>query len=418
MTASLLDMEVRIDGSALYKELRAERPVYFDNEIQMFVISRHEDILSVLRQPNLFSSALALFHSYQFEDVVTKILNEKAHGPFKRVLPMTDPPEHTRVRSMVNQAFSIRRVGKIQDYIEKLVQDLIDGFIDDGKVEIVSKLAIPLPVTVIGDLLCVPRERWADVRRWTNAYTACAGNRLSSVEEAERLGNDLAEMQNFVFSHIESRRTQPGDDVITDLLSARAGDHAPLDDNEILAIAVAFLGAGHETSTVAITSAVKQLALHPEIMRELREAPDQNAACRAFCEEVLRIEPPLNALPRVATADTEIGGVVIPSGSRVLIIGASGNRDEAVFGADAEKFCPGRQNSSKHLTFGGGVHQCLGNMLARAELKSVVQAMVNRFDSITLVNPNMPLTDYHPVIMDLNYRLKKLDVEFVKRKDS
>lgn len=415
MTASLVDMDVRIDGSKLYKELRAERPVYFDNDIQMFVVSRYDDIANVFRQPNLFSSALALFHSYQYEEVVTKILNEEGRGPFKRVLPMTDPPEHTRVRSMVNLAFSMRRISKIQDYIEKLTQELVDAFIDDGKAEIVSQLAIPLPVTVIGDLLCVPRERWADVRRWTNAYTACAGNRLSSQEEAERLGHDLAEMQNFIVNHINSRRTQPGDDVLTDLLNARAGDYQPLDEKEILAIAVAFLGAGHETSTVAITSAIKQLALNPHLIGELRNAPDQDAACRAFCEEVLRVEPPLNALPRVATADTEIGGVAIPAGSRILVIGASGNRDEKIFGADSENFRPGRENANKHLTFGGGVHQCLGNMLARAEMKSVVRAIVNRMDSLRLVNPNMPLSDYHPVIMDLNYRLKKLDVEFTKR---
>lgn len=415
MTGALTDISNKIDGSKLYKELRRDRPIYFDENLQMYVVSRYDDIMTVLRQPNLYSNSLALFSSYRFEDVVVGILDKEGHGRIKEVPPMTDPPEHTRVRSMVNLAFSARRVAKIQDYIENLTNDLIDEFIDKGEAEIVGSLAKRLPVTVIGDLLCLPRERWEDVIRWTQAYTACAGNRITSEEEAKRVGRDLAEMQNFVAHHLDERRVNPGDDTLTDLLNAKQEGYEPLDEKEILAVGVSFLGAGHETSTVAITSVVKRLAENPDVVQQLRNAPDQEAAARAFCEEVLRVDPPLNAQIRVSTAESELGGVKIPMHAPVLVILASGNRDEKMFGENSEDFVPTRANANRHLTFGGGVHSCLGNQLARAELKSVTRAIVNRMDDLALVNSNIPETDYGPVIMDWNYRLKKLDVRFKKR---
>jgi cytochrome P450 len=415
MTVSLNETRNKIDGSALYKQLRAEQPVYFDPQYQMFVVSRYEDVLGVLREATLFSSAKAIMSSYQFEEVVVGVLDEKGHGRLKEVLPMTDPPEHTRVRSMVNLAFSSIRVAKVRKAIEALTQEMVERVLDKGRIEVVEELARPLPVTVIGDLLSLPRERWRDIIRWTVAYSTCAGNMIADREHALRVGHDLAELQNFIVDQLNQRRSAPGDDTLTDLLSARYGDYAPLDEKEILAVAVAFVGAGHETTTVAITNLFKVLAEHPEVVETLRSAPAQDAAIRNFVEEFLRLNPPLNAQPRVATADTEIAGVKIPSGSRLLLVNASANRDERQFGGDAESLCPMRANANRHLTFGGGVHACLGNMLARAELQCVTQAIVNRMDRLQLVQPDIPLSDYGPVIMPWNYCLQRLGVSFSKR---
>lgn len=412
MNDSLADLSIKIDGSKFFRELRNDRPVYFDPNYRMYVVSRYDDVLSALQQPNLFSAALALFNSYQHEDVVTDILISKGHGPFKRVLAMTDPPEHTRVRSLVNLAFSAQRVEKIRAHINELTKELIDGIIDGGHAEVVSTLASPLPVTVICDLLSLPRDRWQDVLRWTNAYTACVGNRIADVDEAAQFGDDLAELQNLIVERISSRRSTPGDDVLSDLIGAKSSEHAPLDDQDILAVAAAFLIAGHETSTIAITMAIKMLAERPDIVAQLRAAPGRDAAVRAFCNEVLRLEPPLNAQPRVATADAEIAGVRIPAGSPVLLLNASANRDEGVFGADSEELSLERPSAARHLTFGGGVHVCLGRMLALAELQSVTHAVLTRLDNLRLVNPNIPSSDYGPSIMDWNYRLKRLEIEF------
>ena len=412
MIDSMSNPQVKIDGANYFKRRRAEGPVVFDEGYNAFVVTRHEEALSVLREAKLFSSAQAIFSSYNFEEVVTGILNERGHGPLKKVLPMTDPPEHTRVRSLVNLAFSVRRVAKIRGFIEELTTDLVDQMLAKGSAEVVADFARPLPVTVIGDLLCLPRERWRDVIRWTSAYTACAGNIIASEEQAIQIGNDLAEMQNFVVAHLEERRVSPGDDVLTDLLQAKVEGYEPLDEAEILAVAVAFVGAGHETSTVAITELFQCLAENPDVVELLRNADDQAGAIKKFCEEFLRLNPPLNAQPRVAMGDAEIGGVPIPAGSLVLVANASANRDELIFGQTSEQLDPARSNANRHLTFGGGVHVCLGNMLARAELQCATAAIVNRFENLKLAQPNIPESDYGPVIMDWNHHVHKLDVTF------
>lgn len=414
MTGSMSDFAVKIDGARYFEKLRAEKPVAFDSGYNAYVVTRHEEALQVLREATLFSSAQAIFSSFNFEEVVNAILNERGRGPLIKVLPMTDPPEHTRVRALVNLAFSAKRVTKIRGFIEQLTSELTDNVIDQGRMEVVADFAQPLPVTVIGDLLCLPRERWQDVIRWTRAYTSCAGNLITTREQAEQVGADLAEMQNFIVAHLDERRASPGDDVLTDLLQASVSGFEPLSEAEILAVAVAFVGAGHETSTVAITELFKTLAEHPQVVESLRTASDQPAAIKIFCEEFLRLHPPLNAQPRVTTADTEIGGVAIPRGSFVLVANASANRDERVFGADAEALNPVRPGANRHLTFGGGVHVCLGNMLARAELQSATAAIVNRLGNLRLANRDIPSSDYGPVIMDWNYHVKRLEVTFEK----
>lgn len=417
MSATLTDIGNKIDGSQFFHELREERPVYFDPGYQMYIVSRHEDAVAVLKQATVFSSAKAIFSSYNYEDIVNEILNETAHGPLVPVLPMTDPPEHTRVRSMVNLAFSAPRVAKIRDFIESLTEELVGKLLEKPEVEIVEELAKPLPVTVIGDLLCLPRERWRDVIRWTTAYSSCAGNLLRDENHARQIGHDLAEMQNFIVDHLNERRENPGDDVLTDLLNARAGDYQPLSEREILAVAAAFVGAGHETTTVAITELVRLLAERPDLVEQLRQAEDQPTMIKSFCEEFLRLNPPLNAQPRVATEDTEIAGVKIPAGTPVLVANRSANRDERVFGEDAAQFSCPRKGVARHITFGGGVHACLGNALARAELQCVTAAIVNHMDDLHLLDEEIPQSDYGPAIMDWNYHIKRLRVGFSARQD-
>ncbi len=401
-----------INPQAMFKSLRDERPVYFDDTIGAYIVSRHEDVNAVFKQPNLYSSALALFASYNYEDVVNGILNEKAYGAFQSILPMTDPPEHTRIRSALNLAFSSKRVAQFQVYIEEVIDELITAFIDDGEFEVMSQLAVPLPVSIIAHLLSVPRERSADIKRWTQSYTACAGNRISSEDEAIKVGNDLAEMQQYIIGHINERRDSDQDDVLTDIIKAEV-DGKRLTDPEILAVAAAFLVAGHETGSVVITSIIKTLAEDPGLVEFLRAADER--AYKVFIEEILRKNPPVRMLPRVTTQDTELRGVAIPAGSQVLIMMGAANEDEAVFGDNAGELQADRRNANRHLSFGAGPHICIGNMLARTELKSLLEAIVSRMDNIKLVNPDIPMSDYSPVVLDLNLHLHKLQVSFDKR---
>lgn len=414
MSASLTDVQTRIDGSELYKELRKERPVYLDPDIGMYVVSRYDDIRSVFRQPNLFSSALAMFHSYNHDDVVRDIMTKEGHGPFKEVLPMTDPPVHMRVRTLVTSAFNPSLISSMRPGIDNLITEFFDAFINDGRLEVVSQLGLPLPVTIICDLLSLPRSRAEDVKRWTRAYTACAGNRIKSVEEAIQVGHDQAEMQNCIMEKFAEFSVKPQDNLLTALVNAKAGDFEPLTEAELLAIAAAIMVAGHETTTVAITSVFKYLAAVPGELERLRNADDQEAAIEAFCHEVLRLSPPVKMHPRVSTEDTVLGGVAIPKFSPLMVLTASANKDEAFF-ENPDDFVPGRKNGARHMSFGGGIHSCLGMQLAMIELNCLVHAIIDRMDNLRLATPSIPLSDYEPVVMDLNLQLKKLDVLFDKR---
>lgn len=414
MMSSFTNLETLANPTSFFKQLRHERPVYFDTTLNAYVITMYKDVHSVLNQPNLFSSALALFHAYKFEKTVNEILVEKAHGPFAPILPMTDPPEHTRVRKALNLAFSKPRVMKFQEYIENVIEEIFDNVLDAGKMEVMKELAVPLPVSIIAHLLDVPRERSADIKRWTQAYTSCAGNRISSEEEAVQIGNDLAEMQNFIIDHIESRRgkEQDYDDVLNDIVNSNGGE---LSDEEILAISAGFLVAGHETGSLVIVSLFKTLAENPAFIDYLRnvKAEEKDKAYQTFIEEALRMNAPVRMLPRVTTADADVSGVAIPAGSLTFVVMSSGNMDETLFGDKSEEFVPDRANAFRHLSFGSGPHVCIGNQLARVELKCLLKAIVEKMDDIKL-DAEITLKDYVPVILDINVHLNKLDITFKK----
>lgn len=413
MMSSFTNPETLIDPTSFFKSLRHERPVYFDEALNAYVITTYKDVHSVLNQPNTFSSALALFHAYKFEEVVNEILIEKAHGPFAPILPMTDPPEHTRVRAVLNLAFSKPRVAKFQEYIEDVVEKLFNGFLDSGQMEVMKELAVPLPVSVIAHLLDVPPERHSDIKRWTQAYTACAGNRIHTHEEAVRIANELADMQNFIVGHIESRRNkrEEYDDVLNDLVN---GNNGALSDAEILAIAAGFLVAGHETGSLIIVSIFKTLAENPSLVEYLRgvKGEEKEKAYQTFIEEALRLNAPVRMLPRVTTEEAEVSGVTIPAGSLVFVVMASGNMDESFFGENSETFVPDRKNAARHLSFGTGPHICIGNQLARVELKCLLKATIEKMDDIKLSDTAISLNDYSPVVLDINVHLNKLNITF------
>jgi cytochrome P450 len=410
MEGSLTDTNVKIDGTRFYKDLRTTSPVFFDHGYQAFLISRHDHIAHVLSEPRLFSSAQVYLQSYRFQDIITHVLDQCGHGAFNPV--MADPPDHTRLRGISNLALSAKRVARLRGYIDGLTDDLLTDILPRGRMEVVSELAQPLAVRTIGDLLCLPRDRWRDVLRWTNAFTICAGNRLTSADHAEKIGHDLADFQNFIVSHLEERRSNPGDDLLSDLMSAKLAGHDPLNEKEILAIVAGLIGAGHETVTVAITELMRTLATQPELADFLRSSSPQQPAIMSICEEILRMRPPVIGIPRIAVADAEIAGIRIPAGARLLLLNASANRDASVFGNDADRLCPMRKNSSRHMTFGAGVHACQGNMLARGQLHAVSKAIIDRTRNLRLAGPEISASDYAPVIMDWNYQLTHLEIAF------
>ncbi|MCP5181612.1 MAG: cytochrome P450 [Pseudomonadales bacterium] len=386
---SLFDDTTRECPFPYFAAIRREAPVYFMPELGAYYVSRYEDVRYVKKHPELFSNDI---YTHGVTRGSTRNIAEEyrcEHG-WARVstLQRTDPPVHGKYRRLINDAFTVARVRRMTDYIETVVNDLVDAFIDTGHCDFMQAFSIPLPCTVIADQLGVPRERIPDLKQWSDAMLAPGGGFVSESEALE-CGRLVVEAQHFFAQVIADRRTEPRDDIITSLVQAEVRDTPeapprPLDMYELMDLLDQLLTGGNETTTNAIGSAMMLVLQAPGMMAELRDNPP---LIRNFIEEALRFETPVLHLWRAATQDTEIGGVAIPKGSSIALGYASANRDEAVFDSP-ETFDPARRKAGAHLAFGSGPHHCPGSALARQEIFSAFNILLHRLDNIRLADPN------------------------------
>lgn len=390
---NLLEDQTRECPFAYFRAIRDRAPVYFMPELGAYYVSRYEDVRYVKKHPELFSNDIfahaALTGEARGGAARSAAEQYRAEHGWARVstLQRTDPPVHTRYRQLINHAFTVSRVRKMTGYVETVVNDLIDAFIDEGRCDFVADFAVPLPCTVIADQLGVPRDRIADLKRWSDAMLAPGGG---FVDEAQALecARDVVEAQQFFAEVIEARRQTPQDDIITDLVQARVegeagGEPRELDMYELQDLLDQLLTGGNETTTNAIGSAMMLLLQRPGTIERLRE---DSKLLRNFIEESLRYETPVLHLWRVATQDTEIGGVPIPKGSQIALGYASANRDADVF-EDGETFDVARKRAGAHLAFGSGPHHCPGAALARQEMYSAFTILFHRLGDIRLADP-------------------------------
>ena len=388
---NLLEDQTRECPFPYFRAIRREQPVYFMQELGAYYVSRYEDVRFIKKHPEIFSNNIFEFGGNRgtSRDVAEEY---KAEHGWARVstLQRTDPPVHSKYRKLIDHAFTVRRVRTMTEYIETIVNDLIDAFIDRGECDFVSEFAIPLPCTVIADQLGVPRTKIGDLKVWSDAMLAPGGGFVNDAE-AEECGRLVVQAQQFFASVLEARRKEPRDDIISDLAHARVvdepgGEPRELTMHELQDLLDQLLTGGNETTTNAIGSALMLLLRHPQQMQLLREQPDR---LRNFIEESLRYETPVLHLWRVTTQDTELGGVHIPKGSNIAVGYASANRDENVFD-DGEAFDICRAKPGAHLAFGSGPHHCPGAALARQEMFSTFTILLHRLDNITLADADDP----------------------------
>lgn len=386
---TLLDDSTRECPFPYFKAIRQQQPVYYMPEIQAFYVSRYEDLRYVKKHPELFSSDM--FELGARGGAVRNAAEEyKAKHGWKRVstLQRTDPPVHTKYRKLINDAFTVKRVRAMTDYIETAVNDLIDKFIDQGQADFVWDYAIPLPCTVIADQLGVPRDMIWKLKEWSDAMLAPGGGFLDE-EAAIESAKQVVEAQRFFAEVIEARRQDPQDDIITVLANAQVVDAEgaaprPLDMFELQDLLDQLLTGGNETTTNALGSALMLLLQRPNLMDELSDNPE---GLRNMVEETLRYETPVLHLWRVATQDTKIGDVEIPKGASVALGYASANRDENVF-ENGEEFDPHRKKAGAHLAFGSGPHHCPGAALSRQEIYSTFTILLHRLENIRTEDPD------------------------------
>jgi cytochrome P450 len=359
---NFMSADFRADPYPTYALLRDESPVREAPGMGMWTVARYDDVAYVLRNHALFSS---------------KAMG--AIGTAGRTIINTDPPEHTDLRGVVNRVFTPRMVADLEPRIRQIARELLDEAVAQREFDLVRDLAIPLPVTIIAEILGVDPARRADFKRWSNALVGVGPDEMSQGRQP-----DLEEFRDYFQRTIDERRRSPRGDLISALVAAEE-NHVKLSPDEVLAFAALLLIAGNETTTNLIGNAMLALFDHPDQMALVRK---DSSLIPNMIEEALRWDSPVQFLFRVTTQDVEIGGQPVRAGAMVVPMYASGNRDERKF-PDAERFDITR-NTQGHLAFGLGVHFCLGAPLARLEARVVFEELFGRFGEITRIGESAP----------------------------
>jgi len=356
--------EVQDNPYPYYAYLRRHAPVYLVPDVGMWAISRYDEVLSILRNPQVFSSSILTAAMtgdlYPFSPQAAEILS-------------ADPPTHTRLRKLANRAFTPRRIAGLEAHMRETVQQLLDQMATHETCDLMRDLAIPLPGIAIAELLGVPVERRQDFRRWSDHIARGFNGTALSADERTESRQSITDLHAYLRAAIETYRKRPSDTFLSDLVRAEEEEQR-LTADEVLNLAVITLGAGNETTTNLIGNAMLALFDYPEQMAKVRANP---TLVSNLVEEALRYEPPVQWFPRLTTQEVTLADTTLPAGTVIMAMFASANRDERKF-PDSERFDISR-NADGHVTFGFGVHFCLGAQLARLEGRVVLEMLLQRF---------------------------------------
>lgn len=376
---SLADPDVLRCPFSAYHELQENHPVYLDPVTGMYVVTRFEDLQTIARNTEQYSNDTRQLGNRQTEatPIILKMYAERGFLPVS-TLSTNDPPGHTYQRALVDYAFRISRVKAMEAYIQKMADELVDDLIAKGSsADFIPLVAIPMPVMIIADQLGVERERMEDFKRWSDSLVGAA-NLLATTEQEIAMASDIIDMQNYLASRVEFYRENSGDNIIADLAKAEH-EGKPLPMGELVYMLMQLLAAGNETTTSAMGMGM-QLLIEGNYEDLLREQP---AKMINFVEEVLRLHSPIQGLFRRTLTDIELHGVKIPSGSILMMRWAAGNRDPRKY-ENPDDVMLDRRAPMQHLTFGFGPHFCVGNALARAELRVMFSTMLDRLKNLRL----------------------------------
>lgn len=376
------DEDTRRDPFALYARARREHPVFPHAGLPVVSVFRHADVQAILKDAQTWSNRLPPPPGV-----------DRDRLPAPSMLGQ-DPPEHTRLRGLVNQAFTPRIIRRLEPRMHEIAAELLDRALEAGEVDLVEALTYPLPVIVIAEIIGIPAERREQFKRWSDAAVENLGNALfapPSAERLQRLQALLADMGGYFSELAEERRRQPRDDLMTGLVQAEV-EGSKLSRDELIQMLVLLLVAGNETTTSLIGNAVLELVAHPDQLARLRADMD---LLEPAVEEVLRYSSPVQMDPRRATRRVELRGHTIETDQLVVCWIGSANRDEDVF-AHAERFDIARGDAG-HLAFGFGPHYCLGANLARLEAQVALRALLTRTRSFERIgDERLPI---HPSIV-------------------
>lgn len=375
------DPAIQANPYQVYQRLRAETPVVWNETTNSWLVSRYDDIVALLNDPRVSSARVDATFRVLPQDVQQEL--EPLRNILSQRMLLSDPPTHTRLKNLVMPAFAAR----MSERRRERIQEICDGFIDrlpaGGEFDIMRDFATPLPGWVTGDVLGVPVDRQQQFSDWSHNQVRIY-DRLGAIHDrvaVMRQGQaSMLAMKAYLERIIEQRRREPADDVISMLVQAEeAGDR--LTNDEMIAMVVAILVGGNNSTAHLIGNAILTLLRHPADLAHLRDDP---SLIRPAIEEVMRFESPVQSTSRVAREPIDLADQTIEPGSNIHVLLASGNRDESQF-SDPGTFIIDR-SPNRHLTFAHGPHYCLGTSLARTITQTAVLTLITRFPNLELVS--------------------------------
>jgi cytochrome P450 len=350
-----------------YTEMRRKSPLFYDSKDESWMVFRYQEVKRVFSEWQIFSS---------------RIPHPPEQTDFTQSLNFTDPPKHRSLRSLAQRVFNPHRVEQLIPRMSAITHELLDRVTAQGQMDFMQDLAIPLPIIVIAEILGIPLEEQEDFKRWSDGIVTLDPSALQA-------------MADYFRELIRQRRGKPSHDLISDLIAAHE-DGETLTAQELVDFCIVLLVGGNETTTNLLGNAILCFNEYPKAFDRLKQEP---TLLPLVIEEVLRYRSPVQAMQRITTTETQLGGQTIPAGQMVTVWLGAANRDETQF-EQAETFVVDR-NPNPHLAFGNGIHFCLGAPLARLEGRIVLSAVLERLPSLhissTATLELIPSNDVHGV---------------------
>ena len=365
------------DPFPFYEWARADAPVFFSDELKHFVVARHADIKAVFEDWRTFSSENAQAPLRPICEEGKRIMREGGFTAYSG-LSARVPPDHTRIRKLVQGCFGPRRFKSIEPAIKAIVNRAIDGFAERGHADVFREFAYDVPALVLFKLVGVPDADVPNVKSWAVSRAVLTWGSLTDEEQLPHARN-MVDYWNYCRELVRKRHSDPTDDLPGDLVRLQL-EGAEITDEEIAGVLYSILFAGHETTTTLMANGIRELLLRRENWDAIVANP---ALIPGAVDEVLRFSPSIVAWRRRALKDAEIGGVAVPKESSILLLLGSANRDETVF-AEPARFNVRRSDARSHLGFGYGIHACVGQQLARIEFAIALSELTRRLPGLRL----------------------------------
>lgn len=380
--------EAVTDPEPWMSRARKENPVFFMPEHDLWAVTRHADVLTVLKDTETFSSLRAHDIRVEMPAAIREEVGDDYLFPLISQLAVIDPPQHTRIRKLIQPAWTPRAIEGYGSDIRAIADDLIDRFVASGRTDLMASYARPIPPLVIAKIMGAPPEMAPKFTEWIPSFFMLSGRASLPEEETLKAWGNVLAFERYVRQLIADHRAEPQEDLTTELINARGEDGEPaLSDQEIMGNILGFIGAGSDTSAMLIAHTLYLLLKHPEQWERVKEDRD---LLKKAVEETMRFRGSTVSVKRTTTREVTLSGVTIPADADIWVNLASANFDAEVF-ENPDEFNIDRPEVGQHLGFGKWTHFCLGSPLARVEARIALERLIDRLPDIRIAHDQGPL---------------------------